>query len=689
MIQHYTLFLAATLSPLYATAGIPAWVWYAIMAMLLLLLAFTAYYIAYRIYEHKMTKSVRQSNNRLSLILNTSKVRIWLFDIAKRTVSSIAPNEGKQTTIPLSPYIFQYYLRPKDYERLCAVLDDMATLKKERETLVITAIKGNDTENEYTFSVNFSVLRRSRTGHPTVIIGATTNITAEQRRRQQLKDTMLRYQNIFNSALIDNVSYDEHGIINDMNEKAIKTIPGGIQKVRDAHVSVQSVLGDPALTLDEMDYTYLTQLYKSPDDPRPLNKFLKRDELYYELQLVPVRDDDGRLLGIYGSGRDVTEVAKSYSRMQKNIAKLQEVTDELQEHIHNIDYVLQNGGVRIVNYSPNTHTLTVFSETEHVQHKLTQTRLLSLAAEESKKTALRILNNMDNLTHQSLKAVIKSTLRIGNNKQLCLYFSFVPVFDADRHITNYFGLCRDISDLKATEEQLVQETQKAKEVETVKNAFLRNMSYEIRTPLTSVVGFAELFEKDHDPADESFFTEEIKKNSRSLLNLVNNILFLSRLDAGMIESQKASVDFAAVFEGRCQAAWQQCRQPGVNYLVDTPYKRLVLDIDLTNLGVVIDHIVTNAAQHTTSGYVHARFDYNGEDLTVTIEDTGTGIPADQTDRIFERFVTNDSNSSGLGLPICKEVIRLMGGKIRLKSKPGKGTIVWIIIPCTCQEVVRK
>ena len=667
--------------------GIPSWVWYVVAALFLVIVTFIIYYISFSLYERRMTKSVKRSNNRLLLILNTSKVHIWLFDIAKRTITSI-DLEGKQTSNQLSPYFLQYYMVPEDYERLCSVLDEIATEKIEHKTLEVHVTRGKS-KDLFIFSLDLSVMKRNRSGHPTVIIGATTNVTEERLRQQREKDTMLRYKHIFNSAMVDTVSYDEHGFIDDMNEKSLKAMPGNIQHVIDSHISVQDVLGTPELSLNDMDYTYLTQIYKSPDDPRPLNQFLKRDELYYELQMVPVRDDDGNLLGIYGTGRDVTEIAKTYSRLQKNIAQLQEATDEMQDYMRNIDYVMQNGGIRIVNYSPDTHTLLIFSEIEHVQHQLTQTRLLSLVADESEKTAQRILNNMDNLTQQPVKAAIKSSVRMKGGKQLCLYFSFIPVFDADGQITHYFGMCRDISDIKATEEQLAHETAKAQEVETVKNAFLRNMSYEIRTPLTSVVGFAELFEMDHSAEDEKFFIEEIKNNSRGLLNLVNNILFLSRLDADMIEFKTAPVDFAAFFDGRCQAVWIHHRQPGVNYIVNTPYDRLILDIDINNLGLVIDHVVTNAAQHTTSGSVCASFDYNGEDLTMTIQDTGCGIPDDKIDKIFERFVTTDSSSNGLGLAISKEVVKLMGGRIRLKSELGKGTIVWIIIPCTCREMVRK
>lgn len=665
--------------PEHKETGIPSWVWYVVAALLTIIILFLIYYIFSRLYERRMTKNLRRTNNRLSLILNTSKVHIWLYNIASKTLTSIS-QEGKKSSIPLSPDFIHFYLIPEDFERLCILLDELAAQKKEQETMEFHAIKKDD-KTAHIFSVDFSVMKRDKNGNPIVLIGATTNITEARQRQQQQKDTMLRYQHIFNSAMVDTVSYDKNGFIDDMNDKAAKGIGGDIQRIIDSHISVQNVIGDPNLSLDDLDYTYLTQIYKSPDDKRTLNQYLGRDELYYELQLVPVRDDEGKLLGIYGTGRDVTELAKSYSSLQKKITKLQEATDELQDYMRNIDYVMKNGGLRIVEYSPDTHMLTVYSEIEHVQYRLTQTRLISLTAEESKKTIQRIMNTMDSRTQQSVKIVVKSTIRTKGDKPLYLTFSFVPVTDANGYITNYFGMCRDISDIKATEEQLALETKKAQEVEEVKNAFLHNMCHEIRTPLNSVVGFAELIEQSQNSEDEHFYIEEIKKSSRILLTLVNNILFLSRLDAGMIKFRPEPVDFATFFKERCQAAWKYCQQPGVKYTIDTPYEDLTLDIDQTNTGFIIDQIITNAAQHTSSGYVRARFDYNSEDLTIAVQDTGCGIPADQTERVFERFVTTKKNSSGLGLPICQEVVKLMGGRIHLRSEVGKGTIVWVIIPC--------
>lgn len=662
--------------PEHKDTGIPSWVWYMVVALLVVTALFLAYYVFSRFYERRMTKTLQRSNDRLSLILNTSKVHIWLYDIASQMVTSFEPN-GKKITKPFSPDFGQYYVGPEDYERICILLNDMVSLKKQGETLELKAIQSNS-KKEYIFSVDFSVMKRDKNGKPTVIIGATRDITKIRQRQQQQKDTMLRYRHIFNSTLIDAVSYNEKGIIDDMNEKAVKGIGGDMQRIIDSQISIQSVLGEPDLHLDDLDYTYLTQIYRSTNDERALNKILNRDELYYELQLVPLRDDDGQLLGIYANGRDVTGLAKSYSRLQKKIAKLEEATAELQDYARNIDYVMRKGGVRVVNYSPDTHTLTIFSETGHVQQKLTQTRLLTLTDEESKKTAQRMMNIMDNLTQQPVKEVVKTTLKLKH--PLYLYFSIVPVTDANGTVTKYFGMCRDISDIKATEKQLALETKKAQEVEMVKNAFLHNMCYEIRTPLTSVVGFAELMEMNPDSEDEKSFIEQIKINSRILLNLVNNILLLSRLDAGMIEFKPEPVDFANFFESHCRDTWLKYGKSDINFIVDSPYKNLMLNIDLNNLGIVIDQLLINAAQFTNSGEVRTHFDYNGEDLTVAVQDTGIGIPAEQHEKIFERFVSINGSSSGLGLPICQEVVKLMGGRIHMKSKAGEGTIFWIIIP---------
>ena len=115
---------------------------------------------------------------------------------------------------------------------------------------------------------------------------------------------------------------------------------------------------------------------------------------------------------------------------------------------------------------------------------------------------------------------------------------------------------------------------------------------------------------------------------------------------------------------------------------------MVVEIDAQNVSVILDQIILNACQHTQQGSVHARIDYIGDRLIIAVEDTGEGIEEQMLPNIFERFATGARSGSGLGLSICHELIRQMGGTINIKSMVGKGTTVWFSIPCKATEVVR-
>ena len=167
-------------------------------------------------------------------------------------------------------------------------------------------------------------------------------------------------------------------------------------------------------------------------------------------------------------------------------------------------------------------------------------------------------------------------------------------------------------------------------------------------------------------------------------------MFLSRLDAGMITMRPSPIDFAASFPSKVEAAWSHDKVAGVDYIIGNPFRKLIIEIDDTNVSIIIDKIVLNAVQHTTTGQVRVRYDYVGDQLIVVVEDTGSGIPNENLDHIFERFITGDGNTerAGLGLSICHDLIQHLGGKINITSTVGKGTNVWFSIPCKLIEADR-
>ena len=252
-------------------------------------------------------------------------------------------------------------------------------------------------------------------------------------------------------------------------------------------------------------------------------------------------------------------------------------------------------------------------------------------------------------------------------------------------------MCRNETEMTYTEMKLKEEQAKAQETEQLKNTFLLNMSYELRTPLNAVIGFAGLYNGEHSEEDEPIFAEEIKKNTGVLLQLINDILFLSRLDARMIEQNYQMSDFALLFEGWCYMGWTNV-SPNVKAIVENPYNKLVVNIDQTNLAMAIEKICVLAAMHTTEGTIRAKYEYRHGELMITIEDTGRGLSAEALSKIFQRFVHDenvDRQGTGLDMPIVKELIEQMNGTVEVQSEEGKGTTFYISIPCEMSSFDKK
>lgn len=666
--------------------GIPSWIWDMVKFFTILAVGILVYYTFFKIRERKMTQKINKENQRLSLIMKTSNVMFCTYNVSSQYFTVMDSSGHAERSYSLLEYSHRF--DPNDFTNLTDGLRNVIEGKSETVTIQLKEYENNliDSNN---YTVTLSVLRRDKHKRPSIIIILKTDTTQDRMRQALIKESMLRYQSLFNSALVDMVYYDADGYISDMNTKSLSVMGIDNEEIRRRKISLRDVLGMKDLDIDKFEYFYATQLYTSPNDNRVLNKLLGRKKLYYELQVMPIYDKFGNRIGFFGTGRNVTESANSYRKLKENSKKLQIVKDDVSTYVHNIDYVLSVGGISLVNYRLDTHTLTVYSEIGHEKYSLTQTRALAFVDSSSEKQALRVLNKMDNRQTGSIIVDVKTCIRRRKDRlPLHLQLNFVPTI-VDGEITEYFGLIRDISEIKAVEEKLAEESVRAQEVETVKNAFLHNMSHEIRTPLNTVVGFSELFQMEHSPEDEALFINEIKNNSASLLKLINDILFLSRLDAGMITLSPQPVDFASIFAGRCSSVWDNHMQPGVEYIVQSPYNRLVVEIDEPNVSMIINKIITNAIQHTKSGSVLARYEYIADRLLVSVEDTGSGIKKENLENIFGRFVTGANNGAGLGLSICHELVQYMGGNIELTSTEGKGTTVWFSIPCKMVEMERK
>ena len=676
---------------------IAPWVWYVTAFASVIILLFLVYAINYRTREQHLTKLNNKNNQRLALILETSKVRMWTYDTTTRLFTW--RNEKGQPAFTYTIEEFAQRYHAGDFELLRKAIiklkDSKRDIVEDEEEEINLILRAEDKEGgdiqEHEFMMSLSVLQRDKEGKPLCILGIKKDITLERQQQRKDKERTMRYWAIFNTPLVGIMYFNRDGILTNINQKACDTYACQRDEIIAEQVSFQTIfnLSTDITEVDGYHFTQIINLDKIPEPERYIKSIHRKGKLLHEVHLLNVYDDDQQLIGMFAVGRDLTERLNGIKQQQIQEQRTQSIANELAEQINNINYVLQSGGVHMVNYSPKSHTLIIYRSINEIQYEITQTRCMTLVHDKARRKAMHLLNNMDNLISKPIEADIQTSIHVHDNKLMYLRFNMIPTYGKDGKVESYFGLCRDVTEQTYNEQQLEQKTIKAQEVENTKNSFLKNMSHEIRTPLYAVFGFAELLDSEHRKEDEQIFINEILTNSDHLLRLINDILFLSRLDAHMIKFEKKSCDFATIFEGCCQQGWERYQKADVNYIIENPYQQLVVDIDATNLGHIIEQVTANAAQYTQSGTVRTRYDYIGRRLMISVEDTGQGISQDILNRIYERFAAGPNKGSGLGLPICKELTEQMGGTLDISSEEGLGTTVWITIPCQATVVKRK
>ncbi len=245
------------------------------------------------------------------------------------------------------------------------------------------------------------------------------------------------------------------------------------------------------------------------------------------------------------------------------------------------------------------------------------------------------------------------------------------------------GINFDITELKEIEIELLNAKEKAEEADRLKSAFLANMSHEIRTPLNAIVGFSGLLVESNDLEERQEYLALVEKNNDLLLQLISDILDLSKIEAGTFDFVKAPLDVNMVCEDLVRALRMKT-PPKVELLFEPSQTECRIVSDKNRLHQVISNFVNNAIKFTSSGSIRVAYEVVGNRIRFSVTDTGIGISPERQKEIFERFVklNNFVNGTGLGLSICKSIVEQMGGTIGVESEEGKGSCFWFTLPVT-------
>lgn len=406
----------------------------------------------------------------------------------------------------------------------------------------------------------------------------------------------------------------------------------------------------------------------------------KNRELHYierlgadvEMVANPAFDDSGELLGGVIRLEDIT-------KRRQNERKINELNSLMNAILDNIPvYVFvknPNDAFRYIywNKAMARHTMI---PTENVIGKTDIEIFPSAAdAEKFRKDDLRLLKKGRPIEFEEQFCSADGSMHTVHTMK-----TLIP---SEGELPWLMGVSWDITDLKQKEAELVKAKEKAEESDKFKSSFLANMSHEIRTPLNAIVGFSELLTDDCvDTEERAEYLTIIKKNNKLLLQLISDILDLSKIEAGVLKFNYDTVNINDLC-GRIALSNSLRADSKVPIVFDQSLPVYLLVSDENRVSQVITNFVTNAIKFTQEGSITISYKLiNDSELEVSVTDTGTGIPAEKIDSVFERFVKLNSfaQGTGLGLTICKNLVEQFGGRIGVESRYGMGSRFWFTLP---------
>lgn len=284
---------------------------------------------------------------------------------------------------------------------------------------------------------------------------------------------------------------------------------------------------------------------------------------------------------------------------------------------------------------------------------------------------------------------IKGCLRDGQLRMLeySVDFGEKGVFHYEARFTpwdseNVLVLIQDICRRVEREKELLEARMKAEESDRLKSEFLANISHEIRSPLNAIVGFSEyMVSPDYDEEDRKEFAKVIQKNSEHLLDLINDILDLSRIEAGKTEVVFEEMELCSLLRHLGRSMVPKLNT-GVQLKVDCPQTKYIVS-DVKRLTQIVLNFLSNAVKFTEQGEIILGMQEVGEDhIRIYVKDTGCGISAADLPKVFDRFekIKSSKQGTGLGLCICKNLAELLGGEVIARSALGVGSEFVLILP---------
>lgn len=482
--------------------------------------------------------------------------------------------------------------------------------------------------------------------------------------------------NIYKNLPVGIELYDINGILIDLNDKELDMF----------HLNKkEEILG--------------INIFENPIFPEEMKKKLRKNEdadftfrydfskvgSYYQTRkrkgtidlvtkVTTLYDDNHQPINYLLINADKTEMTVAYNKIQEFESFFELIGDYAKVGYAHYNIKTQKGYAQKSWYKnigevENTPLVDIVGIYSHIHPE----DLLSLT---------EFFKNVENGTETKLSKEVRILREDGNYTWTCINL-LLKNYDPENDIIELISINYDITKLKQTEMMLIKARDKAEESDRLKSAFLANMKHEIRTPLNAIVGFSNLLASTDNTEEKEQYNLLIQHNNDLLLNIVNDVLDISKIESGHIEFHPVWFNLSELIK-ETVAEYTPNVPPEIKFFATCPKPDCFVELDSMHVKQILNNIVSNALKYTSEGTVQISYELREEgQVRISVADTGCGIPGDKIDKIFERFEKLDYyvQGAGLGLPISKSLVDKMGGRIEVDSIVGVGSTFRIILPC--------
>ena len=617
-------------------------------------------------------QSTIETNNILKKALETANMDVLENDINKRWITNLYGNFVGESGTRIEDITSR--IHPDDME--IANEKFRKLINREEEGAECTFRYNAGTDDSPNWRTLYANILPELDNYGNVIKQITTinDITEETRQDKIDHETSEIYKHIFDMPIVGLALYDSDGQFIEANQ-VMRDIFKNVNHNTDIF-AYTSIYDFPAFA-GIIDRTTKENLFfctysDTTNDGMPN---------FVEIRMRHIKDDNGNIIYRMITARDKSDEREMYRQSRLNDEKVRMVSEQMMQYENELRYLLKGSMMRVWKSSIQNETIRLYRDLHTFDMKYTFAEFLDGIEESKRDEALKLIDPRTNggKSHNSTLLIYDKQSRT----KMWYTINSIPEHDDHGNIIGSFGLIHNINNLMETQLKMQKEKERANDSSRLKSTFLANMSHEIRTPLNAIVGFCDILHTIESPEEKAELLKIIHNNCNNLLQIINDILVLSELDSNGMTINPEKCDFAQEFTLLCKSLEQRVSEPSVKFITENPYSSLMVNIDKGRISQVITNFLTNSVKYTHEGHIKLGYIVEDNGLRIYCEDTGSGIPKDKLEKIFERFfkVNEYIQGAGIGLSICKAIVNKCEGKIGVESEEGKGSTFWIWVPC--------